>query len=80
MLKNFYEQMRKSSEEEFQRRPRAWLMYTIQLTSTLLKAFEEDAKVVWTTYYSFPMELLAAFNVVPFDFEIACNLLPGADP
>jgi len=80
MLKNFYEQMKKSSEEEFQRRPRAWLMYVIQMTSTLLKAFDEDAKVVWTTYYSFPMELLAAFDVVPFDFEIACNLLPGADP
>ncbi len=80
MLKNFYEQMKKSSEEELQKRPRAWLMYTIQLTSTLLKAFEDNAKVVWTTYYAFPMELLAAFDVVPFDFEIACNLLPGSDP
>jgi benzoyl-CoA reductase/2-hydroxyglutaryl-CoA dehydratase subunit BcrC/BadD/HgdB len=80
MLRNFYEQMKKSSEEEFQRRPRAWMMYGIQLASTLLKAFEDDAKVVWTTYYSFPMELLAAFDVAPFDFEIACNLLPGADP
>jgi len=80
MLKIFYEGMKKSAEEEFQRRPRAWLMYTIQLTSTLLKAFEDDAKVVWTTYYSFPMELLAAFDVVPFDFEIGCNLLPGVDP
>ena len=80
MLKTFYEGMKKSSEEEFQRRPRAWLMYGIQLSSTLLRAFEDDAKVVWTTYYSFPMELLAAFDVVPFDFEIGCNLLPSADP
>jgi hypothetical protein len=66
MLKDFYEQMRKAAEEGFQKSPRAWLMYTIQLTSSLLKAFEEDAKVVWTTYYSFPMELLAAFDVAPF--------------
>jgi benzoyl-CoA reductase/2-hydroxyglutaryl-CoA dehydratase subunit BcrC/BadD/HgdB len=80
MLKSFYEQMKKSSEEEFQRRPRAWLMFGAQLASIMLKAFEEDAKVVWTTYYSFPMELLAAFDVAPFDFEVACNLPPGLDP
>jgi benzoyl-CoA reductase/2-hydroxyglutaryl-CoA dehydratase subunit BcrC/BadD/HgdB len=80
VLKNFYEQMKKSAEEEFQKRPRAWLMYGIQLASTMLKAFEDDAKVVWTTYYAFPMELLAAFDVVPFDFEIGCNLFPGVDP
>jgi benzoyl-CoA reductase/2-hydroxyglutaryl-CoA dehydratase subunit BcrC/BadD/HgdB len=80
MLKSFYEGMKKSSEEEFHKRPRAWLMFNIQLASTILRAFEEDAKVVWTTYYAFPMELLAAFDVVPFDFEIACNLLPSADP
>jgi benzoyl-CoA reductase/2-hydroxyglutaryl-CoA dehydratase subunit BcrC/BadD/HgdB len=80
MLKNFYEQMKKSSEEEFQRRPRAWLMFGAQLASIMLKAFEGDAKVVWTTYYSFPMELLAAFDVAPFDFEVACNLPPGFDP
>jgi benzoyl-CoA reductase/2-hydroxyglutaryl-CoA dehydratase subunit BcrC/BadD/HgdB len=80
MLKSFYEQMKKSSEEEFQRRPRAWLMFGAQLASIMLKAFEEDAKVVWTTYYSFPMELLAAFDIAPFDFEVACNLPPGLDP
>jgi len=80
MLKSFYEQMKKLSEEEFQRRPRAWPMFGAQLASIMLKAFEEDAKVVWTTYYSFPMELLAAFDVAPFDFEVACNLPPGLDP
>ncbi len=80
MLKSFYEQMKKSSEEEFQRRPRAWLMFGAQLASRMVRAFEEDAKVVWTTYYSFPMELLTAFDVAPFDFEVACNLPPGFDP
>ena len=80
MLKSFYEQMKKSSEEEFQRRPRAWLMFGAQLASIMLKSFDEDAKVVWTTHYSFPMELLAAFDVAPFDFEVACNLPPGLDP
>jgi len=80
MLKAFYEQMKKSAEEELQKKPRAWLRYVAEMASILLKAYQKDAKVIWTTYYSFPEELLAAFDVAPFDFEIACNLLPGADP
>jgi benzoyl-CoA reductase/2-hydroxyglutaryl-CoA dehydratase subunit BcrC/BadD/HgdB len=80
MLKYFYEQMKQMVEEKLQQKPHAWLMYIGQLASTLLKAYDDGVKVVWTTYYSFPMELLAAFDVVPFDFEIACNLLTGPDP
>ena len=80
MLKSFYEGMKKSAEEGFQKRPRAWSMFGAQLASIMLRAFEEDARVVWTTYYAFPMELLAAFDVAPFDFEVACNLPPGFDP
>jgi benzoyl-CoA reductase/2-hydroxyglutaryl-CoA dehydratase subunit BcrC/BadD/HgdB len=51
----------------------------MQLFQSFIDAFKEDAKVVWTSYYSFPMELLAAFDVAPFDFEIATNLLPTVD-
>lgn len=80
MLRSYYQELKKSYEEQFAKKPRAWLMFSIQLVSTLLRAFEEDAKVVWTTYYAFPMELLAAFDVVPFDFEIGCNQLPGVNP
>jgi len=36
-----------------------------------LKAYAPDAKVVYTSLYAFPMEILAAFDVAPFDFEIA---------
>jgi benzoyl-CoA reductase/2-hydroxyglutaryl-CoA dehydratase subunit BcrC/BadD/HgdB len=80
MLKSFYEGMKKSAEEEFQKRPRAWPMYMIQLASTMLRAFDEDAKVVWTSWDTFPMELLAAFDVATFDLVFGCNLLAGLDP
>jgi benzoyl-CoA reductase/2-hydroxyglutaryl-CoA dehydratase subunit BcrC/BadD/HgdB len=80
MLKSFYEGMKKSAEEEFQKRPRAWPMYMIQLASTVLRAFDEDAKVVWTSWDTFPMELLAAFDVATFDLVYGCNLLAGLDP
>lgn len=44
-----------------------------------LKAFEPGQKVVYTSIYAFPMEILAAFDVVPFDFEIAGSLLSITD-
>jgi len=80
MLKSFYEGMKKSAEEEFEKRPRAWSMYSTQLASTVLRAFDEDAKVVWTSWDTFPMELLAAFDVATFDLVYGPNLLAALDP
>lgn len=41
----------------------------------LLRAFEPGAKVVYTSIYAFPMELLWSFDVACFDFEIAGALM-----
>jgi len=79
MLKKYYSEMKSGLETAYQQKPRAWIRMNIQLASTFTDAFRDDAKVIWTSYYSFPMELLAAFDVVPFDFEIATNLLPMFD-
>jgi benzoyl-CoA reductase/2-hydroxyglutaryl-CoA dehydratase subunit BcrC/BadD/HgdB len=79
MLKKFYEDMTKALEAQYQRKPRPFTRINMQLFQSFIDAFKEDAKVVWTSYYSFPMELLAAFDVAPFDFEIATNLLPTVD-
>jgi len=79
MLKKYYQEMKSGLETAYQQKPRAWTRMNIQLASTFVDAYREDAKVVWTSFYSFPMELLAAFDVVPFDFEIATNLLPMFD-
>ncbi len=37
----------------------------------ILRAFEPEQKVVYVSAYAFPMEILAAFDIVPFDFELA---------
>jgi benzoyl-CoA reductase/2-hydroxyglutaryl-CoA dehydratase subunit BcrC/BadD/HgdB len=79
MLKKYYEEMKSGLEAAYQQKPRAWTRMNIQLASTFVQTFRKDAKVVWTSFYSFPMELLAAFDVVPFDFEIFTNLLPMFD-
>jgi len=80
MIKSFWEEMKKSADAEFQRRPRAWLMYLSQLASTMLRPFDEGVKVVWTTTPTFPMELLAAFDVAVFDDVFACNIPSSTDP
>ena len=79
MLKNYYENMKKVLETQYEQKPRAFTKISIKLAQTFIDAYKEDAKVVWTSYYSFPMELLAAYDVAPFDFEIATNLLPMMD-
>jgi benzoyl-CoA reductase/2-hydroxyglutaryl-CoA dehydratase subunit BcrC/BadD/HgdB len=79
MLKKFYEDMTRALEAQYEQKPRAFTKINIQLARSFVDAFKEDAKVVWASYYSFPMELLAAFDVAPFDFEVATNLLPVLD-
>ena len=80
MLKKFYEDMTGALQAQYKQKPRAFTGINIQLFQSFIDAFKEDNKVVWTSYYSFPMELLAAFDITPFDFEIATNLLPMMDP
>jgi len=65
-------------ETRLQQRPSAWDTFIKEMASTFAHAFDDDAKVVWVSCYAFPMELIRAFDVVPFDFEVACNLLPAA--
>jgi benzoyl-CoA reductase/2-hydroxyglutaryl-CoA dehydratase subunit BcrC/BadD/HgdB len=79
MLRGYYQKMKDGLEAQYQQRPRPWTKVNIELASSFLNAYDDKAKVAWTSYYSFPMELLAAFDVAPFDFEIATNLLPMLD-
>jgi len=79
MLKKYYTEMKSGLETAYQQKPRAWLKMNIQLASIMIDAFRDDAKIIWTSFYSFPMELLAAFDVMPFDFEVAANLIPTFD-
>ncbi len=44
-----------------------------------LRAYEPDRKVVYTGVYSFPTELLSAFDVAPFDFELASSMLSSTE-
>jgi benzoyl-CoA reductase/2-hydroxyglutaryl-CoA dehydratase subunit BcrC/BadD/HgdB len=43
------------------------------------KAFEPESKVAYTSAYAFPMELIAAFDIVPFDFEVAGAMISSTE-
>ncbi|MDY6833455.1 MAG: 2-hydroxyacyl-CoA dehydratase family protein [Chloroflexota bacterium] len=80
MLKEILHKTKIVSEQTLDQRPSAWAMYNKQLAGTLFSAFDETTKVVWTTSYGFPNELLAGFDVVLFDFEVASAMLPRTQP
>lgn len=50
----------------------AWLNEWARL---VLRAYEPGRKVVYVSAYAFPMEILAAFDIVPFDFELTSGLM-----
>jgi len=80
MLRKYYENMKAGLELQYEKKPRAATKLLIELASAVITAYEENTPVIWTSWYSFPMELLAAFDVTSFDFEVASNSLPLLEP
>jgi len=54
-------------------------LYLNEWSGLFLKAFEPESKVVYTSVYAFPMELIAAFDLVPFDFEVAGAMIASTE-
>ncbi len=50
-------------------------MWLNEWARQLLRAYEPGRKVVYVSAYAFPMEILAAFDVAPFDFELTSGLM-----
>ena len=75
MFKAMLENMTQLMETGLKERKRFQTMWYKEWFSLFLKAYEPDSKVIYTSIYAFPMELLAAFDVVPFDFELAGALM-----
>ena len=55
-----------------------WNRFFHEISGKLVQAYRGGMPVVWVSCYAFPMELLWAFDVIPFDFEMAVSLLPLA--
>ncbi|MBN1881010.1 MAG: 2-hydroxyacyl-CoA dehydratase [Deltaproteobacteria bacterium] len=79
MLKTMLSEMKKRSRAALEKRWSPRFFWFSQWAETMLRAFEKDMPTVFTTYYTFPMEILAAFDVAHFDFELAASMLASTE-
>ena len=79
MLKTILNMMAAQTGEALKAKQSFRALWYHEWANLFLKAFEPESRVVYTSLYAFPMEILAACDVVPFDFEIAGTLLAAAD-
>jgi benzoyl-CoA reductase/2-hydroxyglutaryl-CoA dehydratase subunit BcrC/BadD/HgdB len=77
-MKNTFKDITAFMEKRLEERPRGYDLFAKEMSATIFRAFDENTRTAYVSGYAFPTELLWAFNVVPFDFEIACNNLPAA--
>ena len=78
MMKSTFQEMLAFIEPALVAKPRGFELFTKELLASMVRAYDDDVKTVYVSGYAFPTELLWAFDVVPFDFEIGCNNLPQA--
>jgi benzoyl-CoA reductase/2-hydroxyglutaryl-CoA dehydratase subunit BcrC/BadD/HgdB len=67
--------MERQSGESFAETGSTRSLWMNEWSKLLLQAFDPDRKVVYVSAYAFPLEILAAFDVVPFDFELASGMM-----
>lgn len=76
MMQNSYQMMLDVITARFSEKHGGMDYFIQESFGNILRAFDQDRPTVYVSGYAFPVELLWAFDVVPFDFEIACNNLP----
>jgi benzoyl-CoA reductase/2-hydroxyglutaryl-CoA dehydratase subunit BcrC/BadD/HgdB len=67
--------MERQSGEAFAEDGSTRSLWMHEWSKLVLRAFEPEEKVVYVSAYAFPMEILGAFDVVPFDFELASGMI-----
>jgi benzoyl-CoA reductase/2-hydroxyglutaryl-CoA dehydratase subunit BcrC/BadD/HgdB len=79
MFKTMLQTIEQQTASVLEEKENARALWFNEWAKLFLKAFEPDSNVVYTTVYAFPNELLAAFDVVPFDFEVAGAMISSTD-
>ncbi len=75
-MKEEFQKMVPILEQGLKEKTRGFAYFSHQMYQTMLSCYSEDTKTVYVSGYAFPTELLWAFDVTPFDFEVACNNMP----
>ena len=66
MFKTMIQAMEQRTGLTFRETGAAAALWYNEWAKLVLRAYEADRKVVYTSAYAFPMEIFAAFDVVPF--------------
>ena len=75
MYEDMMRAMERATGEAYRETGSARSLWMNEWAKLVLRAFEPDQKVVYISAYAFPLELTAAFDVVPFDFELASGMI-----
>jgi benzoyl-CoA reductase/2-hydroxyglutaryl-CoA dehydratase subunit BcrC/BadD/HgdB len=79
MYKQMLQVMENQSAAQLAEKGSARALWFNEWAKLTLRAFEPDKKVVYASMYAFPAEILAAFDVVPFDFELASGMIASTE-
>jgi benzoyl-CoA reductase/2-hydroxyglutaryl-CoA dehydratase subunit BcrC/BadD/HgdB len=75
MFRDMIEVMERQTGDAFRKTGGARSLWMNEWSKLVLRAFDPDEKVIFVSAYAFPLELLAPFDVVPFDFELASGMI-----
>jgi len=74
MFRNMLTMMEQQTADALAKKTSARALWFNGWAKEVLAALEAKKPVIYTTAYAFPTEILRAFDVVTFDFELACGL------
>jgi benzoyl-CoA reductase/2-hydroxyglutaryl-CoA dehydratase subunit BcrC/BadD/HgdB len=79
MFKTMLQMMEQQAMSTLEQKESPGALWFQEWAKLFLKAYEPGQKVIYTSVYAFPSELLTAFDVVPFDFEVAGAMIASTD-
>ena len=79
MFKTMLQTMEQQALASLESRESAQALWSREWAREMLRAFDPEQTVVYTSAYAVPMELLRAFDVAPFDFELSAAMI-GTTP
>jgi benzoyl-CoA reductase/2-hydroxyglutaryl-CoA dehydratase subunit BcrC/BadD/HgdB len=79
MLKTVLTEIKRRAADALSNKEDAGARWPYEWSDLFLRAYEGQKPVVFTSLYAFPMEILYAADVAPFDFEVTASILLTLD-
>jgi benzoyl-CoA reductase/2-hydroxyglutaryl-CoA dehydratase subunit BcrC/BadD/HgdB len=73
-MRRLFRIMNYYNSKKFEREPSSFHLFLREIARQGMESYETGRKVVWTTAYAFPMEMLRPLGLIPIDFELHSSL------